>query len=102
MFFMKSKKFSVEIDDKEVPMMAGPRTHAVYKKYFKKSLIKSINKYIISYENNYANNLGIAEIIWSFAKTANPTLPSFKDWVDSCKTLPVREIIMEITEKLTK
>lgn len=102
MFFTKSRKFSVEIDDKEVPMMAGPRTQLVYRKYFKKDLKKTINKCIVSYENNYKNNVEVAEVIWSFAKAANPCLPEFNKWIDSCESIPVRTIVMEMAEKLAK
>lgn len=95
-----SKRFLIEIDGKEIPMCASLMTKRIYRKNFHGDLITNIGIYSTDYKNDLYHNEKLAQIIWSFAKTANPNLPNYNDWVDSCTTLPVKGIFLEIQEKL--
>lgn len=93
-------RFTVEIDGKNVPMCAGPMTKRIYKKTFQGDLIKNIVNFTTNYNNDLYHNEKLAQIIWSFAKIANPTLPNYNDWVDSCDSIPVKDILFQILEKM--
>ncbi len=40
-------------------------------------------------------------IIWVFAKTANPNIPAPLDWLDSFESFPLIEIIPELMDMIT-
>lgn len=98
------KRFSIEIDGRKVPMRVNKFALTVYRVTFKKDLGKTL-AYYCNLDNLKmdAKTFGqVAQIVWAFAKTADPRIPKFSKWVKRFKVFPVREIIVEITEKINE
>ena len=107
-------EITVNIDGKEVPFKSSGAVAPRYMMQFQRDLLKDMMKMGISsidFENATEQELMLwardnidfmvfYNIAWTFAKTADPTIPEPMKWLDSFETFPIFKIMEPIQDLL--
>ena len=105
---------TIFIDGQQIPLKVTAGCMRMYKLQFRRDLIRDVYK-LKRFEEFIENDELImsdealanvdfelfADLLWVFAKKANPNIPSPMDWEDSFTSIPFIEIYPEVIELLT-
>lgn len=94
------------IDGRQVKFKSTGAYLLRYKAQFKRDAIQDIIKlsYAIDEETKEIKNVDALDLevfynlVWTLAKTADPTIPPPMEWLDTFSEFPLMEIIPEITD----
>ena len=96
----------LNIDGRQVKFKSTGAFLLRYKAQFKKDAIQDIFKLAnaINKETNEITNIEAFDLemfynlVWTLAKTADPTIPPPMEWLDEFSEFPLMEIIPEVTD----
>lgn len=96
------KSFNLEIDGKQVNLRVNNSANVLYKKHFRRGLIKTLNKYkvIKKFPLSFNDSTEVAQIVWVFAKIADPKILPYKKWILSFEEFPIAKILPAIVKKI--
>lgn len=109
---------TVQIDGQSVRLRANASSTRRYKMQFQSDFfadilkLNSLTKFLDKKGNVNINNLSEEErakidfevlynLIWTFAKTADKSIPEPLEWEEQFESFPLEEIISEITDLIT-
>lgn len=104
----------ITIDDKEVKLKVTAGCLRMYKLQFKRDLIrdvfklKQLEKYIVDGSVDLSDDAialidfeMFSDLLWTFAKKADKSIPSPMEWEDQFTSIPFRDVYPEVVELLT-
>lgn len=101
---------TIIIDDKEVQLRSSGATAIRFKMQFKKDFFAEIMKLEglskLDFDNLDPDSLDKLDfevfynLIWAFAKTANPNIKEPLSWLDEFESFPIVEILPEIQDMI--
>ena len=95
----------VDIGGKEVRLKASAMTPVIYRNAFGRDIFKaqgSIFTLASKKLKDLANvdSVGVMEIVWAMAKTADRSLPGFEDWLETLEAFPILDVFNETVDLL--
>lgn len=91
----------VTIENKKIPMRSSGRTGRIYAREFKKDLLSTIYGLDKLKNGEQVDGEVINELAWVLAKTANPKIKDFEDWLDGFETpFSIMKAMPQITDLL--
>jgi hypothetical protein len=91
----------VTIENKKIPMRSSGMTGRIYAREFKKDLLSTIYSLDKLKNGEQVDGEVINELAWVLAKTANPKIKDFEDWLDGFETpFSIMKAMPQITDLL--
>lgn len=94
---------TVDIGGKEVFLKSSAMTPVIYRDAFGRDIFKAqssifalANKNIETAQN--VDSVGIMEITWAMARTADENTPEFLVWLDTLEAFPIFDVLKDIVE----
>lgn len=104
----------ITIDGQQVSLKVSGGCVRMYKLQFRRDLmrdifkLKQLEKYVVDgamiADDEVIANIDFeifSDLLWTFAKKANPNIPSPMEWEDQFTSIPFTEVFPEIIELLT-
>lgn len=95
------------IDGKQIPFKCTGGTALRYKMQFGKDFFGEITKMaVVNADGTIAMDYGkfdmesFYNLAWVLAKTANPSIPTPLEWLDTFESFPIMEIMPELQDML--
>lgn len=92
---------TILIDGQELPLKATAMNMVVYRSQFNKDIMEVAGQIVkagSTQDFSSIDSLGVARLIWTMAKTANPDLPDFEKWFENIEMFPVLDILGDCME----
>ena len=90
-----TRRFTITIDNKEIPLAFTRYTEPMHKKYFKRDFFQTLVRITenILEITSIPNGMRLAEIVWTLAKAENDKIEPFFKWFDKIEEFPAMEIL---------
>ncbi|UJF27457.1 hypothetical protein [Planococcus sp. 107-1] len=95
-----NKAFAIEIDGKQVDLKINRAARKLYKSRFKLDLFKAMEDHLELEKMNLKQSNQMAQIVWAFAKTSDPKIPEYEEWIETFEVFPLADIFTDIVTKL--
>ena len=99
-----NRRFSITIDNKEIPLAFTRYTEPMHKRYFKRDFFQTLLRITENLDEitSIPNGMRLAEIVWTLAKIENDKIEPFFKWFDNIEEFPTMEILPLVIYGLKK
>lgn len=95
--FVEANEKTVTVNDKSIPFKHSRQTHDLYKETFHTELKADLAS-LVQMDNNYIEaTFGVyPQLLWTLAKTADSTIPSFGAWYKQLGEIDILAVCEEL------
>lgn len=95
-----NRAFAITIDGKRVDLKINRAARKLYKSRVGLDLFKAMDDHLKLEKMNLKQSEQMAQIVWAFAKTSDPKIPEYEEWIETFEVFPLADIFTEIVTKL--
>lgn len=99
-----NRRFTITLDNKEIPLAFTLYTVPMHKKYFKRDFFSTLLRITqnLGEITSIPNGTRLAEIVWTLAKAENNKIEPFHKWLNNVNAFPTKEILPLVIKGLKK
>lgn len=99
-----NRRFTISIDNKEIPLAFTRYTEPMHNKYFKRDFFTTLQRITenIHEITSIPSGTRLAEIVWTLAKAENDKIEPFHKWLNKVNAFPTKEILPLVINGLKK